>query len=162
MIFCPRLEMEFTSPSNYRNPLDLLRRFVPTPLRTRFRFGRIAVLVDTNDFSLLPMLPLDSASEDFDTFAFRWKLVRDSDVFGHLQEPLVLHTGELTIVGMGPACLLGLDRQRRELFGFIGADVGTKAFQEFLVPFLCRLSTEATEPNLRQISEGINEDAVDA
>jgi hypothetical protein len=148
--------MRFTGPSNYTDPLDLLRRFVPTPLRTRFRVGRIVVLVDTNDFSLLPALPLESASEDFGPDIFNWKLVRDSDAPGTLQEPLVLLTGELTIVAMGPPCLLALDRQRRELACFIGADVDAKSFQEFLVPFLCRMSAEAADPNLREVVESMN------
>jgi len=154
--------MEFTGPPNYADPLDLLRRFVPTPLRTRFRAGRIAVMVDTNDFSLLPTLPLESAAEDFGPDTLHWKLVRDSDVPGELQEPLTLLTGELTIVSMGPPCLLALDHQRRELHCFIGANVGAKAFQEFLVPFLCRLSEEAADPNPREFVEGANKDAVDA
>jgi hypothetical protein len=153
--------MQFAGPSNYTDPLDLLRRFVPTPLRTRFRVGRIAVWVDTNDFSLLPAIPLESASGDFGPDAFKWKLVRDSDVPGVLQEPLVLVTGNLTIVAMGPPCLLALDHQRRELVCFIGADVDSKAFHEFLVPFLCRLSAEAKEPDLREVMS-VNEDTLDA
>jgi len=154
--------MELTSPSPYNDPLDLLRRFVPTPLRTRFRAGRIAVLIDTNDFSLLPTLPLEPVSGNFNACTFNWKLVRDPDVPGHLREPLVLHTGDLTIVTMGPPCLLALDHKRRELVCFIGAEVDTKAFQDFLVPFLCRLSAESLEPALREVVEGVNKDAVDA
>lgn len=153
--------METTSPSNYTDPLDLLRRFVPTPLRTRFRLGAIAVRVDTNDFSLLPTLPLESANGS-DACSVHWRLVRDSDVSGVLQEPMVLLTGELTIVTMGRACLLALDHQRRELVCFIGADVDTKVFQEFLVPYLCRLLAEAKELDLREVFGRVNEDAVDA
>jgi hypothetical protein len=154
--------METTGPSNYTDPLDLLRRFVSTPLRTRFRLGGIAVRVDTNDFSLLPTLPLESADGRSDARSFHWKLVRDSDVSGVLQEPMVLLTGELTIVAMGQACLLALDHQRRELVCFIGADVDAKAFQDFLVPFLCRLSAEEKDPDLRKVVESANEGAVDA
>ena len=154
--------MEFTSPSHYNDPLDLLRRFVQTPLRTRFRAGRIAVLVHTNDFSLLPTLPLEPASGNFDPCTFNWKLVRDSDVRGALREPLVLLTGELTIVTMGPPCLLALDHERRELVCFIGVEVDAKSFQGFLVPFLCRLSVESLEAAVPEIVEGMNKDAVDA
>src|SRR5579864_5024167 len=153
MIFSPRFEMEFNSPSHYNDPLDLLRRFVPTPLRTRFRAGRMAVLVDTNDFSLLPTLPLEPASRNFDLCTFNWKLVRDSDVRGSLREPLVLLTGELTIVTMGPPCLVALDHERRELICFIGAEVDAKAFQDFLVPFLCRLSVESLEAAVPEVVE---------
>ena len=154
--------MELTGLSRYDDPLDLLRRFVPTPLRTRFRAGRMVVLVDTNDFSLLPTLPLESATRNFDPPTLAWKLVRDFDVPGVLREPLVLLTGELTVVTMGPPCLLAIDHKRRELVCFIGAEVDTKAFQDFMVPFLCRLSAETLEPALREVVEGINEDAVDA
>jgi hypothetical protein len=154
--------MEITHPAQYNDPLDLLRRFIPTPLRTRFRAGRIAVLVDTNDFSLLPTLPLESASGNFVSSTFTWKLVRDADVPGLLQNPLVLLTGELTVVTMGPPCLLALDHKLRELVCFIGADIDSKIFQQYLVPFLCRLSAESLEPPAREIVAGINEDTVDA
>ena len=38
----------------YIDPLDLLRRFVPTPLKAVYQFGAVRVIVQTNDFSLLP------------------------------------------------------------------------------------------------------------
>jgi hypothetical protein len=154
--------MQFAHPAQYNDPLDLLRRFIPTPLRTRFRSGRIAVLVDANDFSLLPTLPLESASENFDSCTFTWKLVRDADVPGVLQKPLVLLTGELTVVTMGPPCFLALDHKLRKLVCFIGAEVDSKTFREYLVPFLCRLSAESLEPPVRETVAGINEDTVDA
>src|SRR5271157_4284490 len=43
--------------ANYQDPLDVLRRFTPTPLRTRFCLAAATVVVETNDFSLLPALP---------------------------------------------------------------------------------------------------------
>jgi hypothetical protein len=128
--------------TNYNDPLDPLRRFVPTPLRTRFRLGAFTVKVESNDFSLLPALSLDTASEDFGSSTLTWTLVRDLDAHGLLEAPLTLVTGQLTLVEMGPACVLGFDHERRELFCFIGRDVDTKTFQEYLVPFLCRLSGE--------------------
>jgi hypothetical protein len=147
--------------ANYNDPLDPLRRFVPTPLKTRFRMGALAVMVESNDFSLLPALSLDTASDDSDSSAITWKLVRDFDAPGLLQEPVVLSTGQLTVVGMGPACVLGFDHERRELFCFIGRDVDRKTFQEYLVPFLCRLSGEAAGPNSRVTVDGVREDALD-
>lgn len=148
--------------ANYNDPLDPLRRFVPTPLRTRFRLGAFTVKVESNDFSLLPPLSLDAASVDSDFFCLTWKLVRDLDAHGVLEEPLTLVTGQLTVVGMGPACVLGFDHQRRELFCFIGRDVDTKTFQEYLVPFLCRLSGETAGPCLSETVDGVKEDALDA
>jgi hypothetical protein len=155
--------MTLLDTARYQDPLDALRRFIPTPLRTQFRIGSTTVVVATNDFSLLPALPLADPSHDLDSSSLDWKLVRDSDAQGLLQEPLFLISGQLTIVGMGPACLLGVDHQRRELLGFIGRDVDARTFQEFLVPFLCRLSTEAGETDFLSFPmAGRNRDAADA
>lgn len=133
--------MTLVDSTNYQDPLDALRRFIPTPLRTRFHVGDARITVETNDFTLLPALPLDTASADLAEPDIEWKLVRDLDAPGLLEEPLVLTSGSLTVVGMGTACLLGVDHERRELLCFIGVDVDGGTFQEFLVPYLCRLTT---------------------
>lgn len=146
----------------YEDPLDLLRRFTPTPLRTRFRIAGATVVVETNDFSLLPALPLETFSSGIPPASLDWKLVRDPDARGLLQEPLVLLSGRLTIVAMGAACLLGVDRERRELLCFIGADVDPRTFQEFLVPFLCQLSTQALVFPAPEYASELNEDVADA
>jgi hypothetical protein len=127
------------------DPLDPLRRFIATPLRTRFRVGATRVMVETNDFRLLPELPLDSATEEGESGRLEWKLVRDHDAHGLLQEPLLFTGGALTIASMGPACLVGLDRERGQLLCFIGAEVDGRTFQEVLVPFFCRLTNKAAE-----------------
>ena len=49
----------------------------------------------------------------------------------------------LTVVVMGTGCLLGLDRERRELLAFIGRSIDARTHQEFIVPFLCRMTSEA-------------------
>lgn len=148
--------------ANYQDPLDILRRFTPTPLRTRFRITGATVLVETNDFSLLPALPLETSSTWIPPASLEWKLVRDPDARGRLQEPLVLHSGQLTIVAMGAACLLGVDHERRELVCFIGADVDPRTFQEFLVPVLCRLSAQALETSASEYAPGLSEDVAGA
>jgi hypothetical protein len=144
--------------ATYQPPPDLLRRFVPTPLRTRFRLGASTVVVETNDFSLLPALPLESGADELIPSNLEWKLVRDPDVHGLLQEPLLLTSGQVTLVTMGAACLLGVDHERRELLCFIGAEVDPRTFQEFLVPFLCRLSMELKPPDY---GDGLNGDTAD-
>jgi hypothetical protein len=157
-----RCELSLLDSANYQDPLDLLRRFIPTPYRTRFRVGATSVVVETNDFSLLPELPLELAFDAFFPSTLAWKLVRDADARGLLQEPLHLISGQLTIVAMGAACLLGIDRERRELLGFIGAEVDPRTFHESLVPLLCRLSLEMVETNQEVCVEHLNEDVADA
>jgi hypothetical protein len=137
------------------DPLDPLRRFIATPLRTRFRVGATRVLVQTNDFRLLPELPLDTATQEMRGASLEWKLIRDHDAPGLLDEPLILTGGPLTIASMGPACLVGVDHERGELLSFIGGEVDARTFQEVLVPFFCRLTNEAAES--QKCGEFLNE-----
>lgn len=148
--------------ANYEDPLDVLRRFIPTPLRTRFRVGATTVAVETNDFSLLPELPLETGSGELVPSNVDWKLVRDPEAHGPLQEPLLLASGQITMVVMGAACLVGVDHERRELLCFIGAEVDARTFQDVLVPFLCRLSMEAVEAVSWKSVDGPNDDVPDA
>jgi hypothetical protein len=147
--------------TNYQDPLDLLRRFIPTPLRTRFRVGDSNVTVETNDFTLLPALPLDTAPADAHPADIEWKLVRDLDAPGLLEEPLLLSSSNLTVVGMGTACLLGLDHERRELLCFIGPDVDGRTFQEFLVPYFCRLTNQAAYVDAPELFPGQSSERTD-
>jgi hypothetical protein len=126
----------------YADPLDLLLRFTPTPLKAVYHIDSLRVMVETNDFSLLPKLPLNSSLEKRHEQTLQWKLIRDSATFGLLEQPMLLVSGTMTVVTMGTACLLALDRERRELLGFIGAGVDARTHQEFLIPFLCRLSSD--------------------
>lgn len=128
--------------AHHDDPLDLLRRFVPTPLKTVYRIGQLRVVVRTNDITLLPAFPLGADLDSSGEETFQWKLVRDLDSRGHLGEPVFLTSGALTVVEMGTACLLAVDHERRELLGFVGADVDARTHQEFLVPFLCRMTNE--------------------
>jgi hypothetical protein len=139
------------------DPLDLLHRFIPTPLRTRFRISGQWIVVETNDFALLPALPLETDSGRYGQSDLEWKLVRDPDAPGVLEEPLFLAAGNLTVVSMGTACLVGLDHELRQLLCFIGRGVDSKTFQEFLVPFFCRLTQQNSEDLCRPTVTGPDE-----
>jgi hypothetical protein len=118
--------------------------------------------VETNDFTLLPALPLDTEWDEIRMPSFEWKLIRDLDAPGQLEEPLLLMSGKLTVVSMGTACLLGLDRERGELLCFIGAEVDAGAFQASLVPLFCQLTNEVTGENGNECYEKWNEGNIDA
>jgi hypothetical protein len=134
--------MQRSESSRYNEPLDVLRRFIPTPLRAMYRIQRICVTVETNDFALLPALPLQPELHPREETIVQWKLIRDDDSRSVLEPPRFLTTGNLTVVEMGTACLLGIDHERRELLGFIGAGVDARTYQEFLVPFLCEMAVQ--------------------
>jgi hypothetical protein len=129
--------------ANYVDPPDLLCRFIPTPLRAVYRISSIRVIVETNDFTLLPVLPLDVTLDAPHEQSLLWQLVRDKDSHGLLEEPMLLTSGTLTTVTMGTACLFGLDQEARELLGFIGAEIDARTYHDFVVPFFCRMTDKA-------------------
>jgi len=131
------------SASMCADPLDILRRFVPTPLKAMYRIGATRVMVQTNDFSLIPTLLLGTNFDVTTGWDWEWKLVRDAGTSGPLESPMVLTSEALTVVEMGTACLLGVDYERRELLAFIGEDIDARTYQEFLVRFFCRMTNEA-------------------
>ena len=127
---------------HYVDTLDLLRRFIPTPLKGVFRVGSVHVTVRTNDITLLPALPLEADFEALGVKSLEWRLIRDADSPGLLEPPLFITSGALTIVGMGPACLIGVDREKRELLACIGRAIGTRTHQDFLIPLFSELISE--------------------
>jgi len=144
----------------YRDPLDLLRRFVPTPLKARYRVGSLPVIVETNDFSLLPTFPLETDSENAGAPTLEWKLIRDADAQDAVESPKILKTPSLTLIEMGPSCLIGIDHERRELLGFIGANVDAGTYREFILPLLCQVtrnefSTDGLATSLAWKEKGI-------
>jgi hypothetical protein len=137
--------------SGYADPIDILRRFIPTPLKAVYQFGAVQALVQTNDFSLLPPASFAASLTRNAQRDFAWVLIRDEDASGPLQLPFMLTSGPLTIVQMGPACVAGVDKERRELVAFIGSEVHARAHQEFLVPLFCRLSNEVAPNRLSTV-----------
>jgi len=139
------------------DPLDLLRRFVATPLKAIYRIGGVRVMVQTNDFTLLPTLPSGASLDVTGNWDLEWKLVRDVDARGPLQPSITVDCRALTVVQMGSACLLGLDHERRELLAFIGADVDAHTHQDFLVPLLCQMTKEASAAERFSVPAGVEE-----
>lgn len=128
--------------AQYADPLDLLRRFIPTPWKAVYGIGMVRVGLQTNDITLLPTLPLTADLEVPRGQSVEWRLVRDWDSPAPLEAPIFLSCGALTIVSMGPACLLGIDHEKREIVGFIGTAVDARTHQEVLIPLLLQLTQE--------------------
>ena len=135
--------MSTVAPVFYKDPLDLLRRFAPTPLKAEVNLEIANVVLETNDLSFLPSLSRLSTAE-ISTKSCIWKIVRDVDVRGTTLEASIVMAGNLIVYSMGPACLIGADRERGEILAFIGRDVDTHSFQEAILPALCRLTEFVT------------------
>jgi hypothetical protein len=126
--------------TSYRDPLDLLCRFAPTPLKTNVRFEFAHVFLETNDLSFFPSLPVLSPSTSSSSKPCLWKIVRDLDVRLKIAEASIVMAGSLIVYLMGPACVIAADRERKEILAFIGIEVDARIFQEAILPALCRLT----------------------
>jgi hypothetical protein len=132
-------------PVSYTHPLDLLRRFAPTPLKAHVHLEFASVLLETNDLSFLPSLSslgLPAAMPCAQLCL--WKIVRDVDVRGKTGEASIVMAGNVIAYSMGPPCLIGADREHREILAFIGLDVDARFFQDSILPALCRLTEFVT------------------
>lgn len=130
----------------YPEPPDLLKRFVPTPLRANLRFGDVEVLAQTNDSSILNVLRQYEDHRSAPHQPFVWTLVRDS-VEALLLQPTLIHRGQVTFVNMGRACVIAIDHDTRELFGFLGTAVDEAAFAIDVLPLLRELTQGPFETN---------------
>jgi hypothetical protein len=128
---------------SYRDPLDLLRRFAPTPLQAHVYLEFANVLMETNDLSFLSSLSQLGVREPSSQTCL-WKMVRDVDVRGAIVEASIVMAGSLIVYSRGPACLIGADRERGEILAFIGRDVDARPFQDAILPTLIRLTRFVT------------------
>ena len=133
----------------YRDSLDLLHRFAPTPLTGFLQLDCANVTLETNDLRFLPAAtaPRVSATSRIDDqprSSCLWKIVRDADVGQELAEVTALLSDDLVVYSMGPACIVAADRTRREVLAFIGVSVDARAYQLTILPTLYRLTEFVT------------------
>jgi hypothetical protein len=134
----------------YSDPLDLLWRFVPTPHVSAFHVGDFRVCVESNYPAILGLLDQTQCREPVvNDCTFLWRIIRDSAVAGGTAPPAILADGDLTFVNMGPAFLVAVDRQRKELLGFVGTGVSNSEFEETVVPLLVRLTLNDSDDATR-------------
>jgi hypothetical protein len=130
----------------YCHPLDVLRRFMPSPLKTLVKFEKEIILVETNDSSLLRQFGyfVSQSSPAFSP-AFHWKLLQDADVRGKPAEATIVMAGSLLVANMGPACIAGIDLEQKELLAFIGCEVDLHDYQNYVFPILSGLTQFAMD-----------------
>jgi hypothetical protein len=135
--------------ASYCDPLDLLRRFVATPLKACISLESARVVLETNDLSFFPssISTTPPAAADPTLSSCRWKVVRDVDTHQELAEASTVIAGDLLVYSMGPACIIAADRYRKEILAFIGGGVDSCAFRESILPVLLRLTEFVTLPS---------------
>jgi hypothetical protein len=129
---------------------DLLRRFIATPHTFCIGVGENSVRLETNDLALLA----DFQSEVQQLpLGYSWKLIRD-DVTGRGDETTVIVSGSLIVVLLGTVTLVIVDRDRRQVLGFVASDVHAGNFLNRLSSILAESMSLPTETYDRQSVSG--------
>lgn len=135
--------MNAEKPRQYQDAPDLIRRFVPTPFRATLRIGIAEVLVESNDPAMIEVLAGIESASSLWPHSFRWKIVYDKDAPSELSDAMSISCGQVVVVSMGTACLIGVDQARNELVGFLGCTADSPAFRDTIVPVLVGLTRDA-------------------
>jgi hypothetical protein len=130
--------------SSYHDSCDPLWRLAPTPLNLRICIGRLAVLVESNDHKLLANLAEMNAEKSSNAGStFLWRIIRDPETGGEIEPVTLIVDGDLSFLKMGTGVFAGVDKERKELLGFVGTGVSECAFQESVAPLFVQLTMEA-------------------
>jgi hypothetical protein len=131
---------------------DLLRRFVAVPNSSVFRIGSTYARLETNDPSLADTIQSatvcrenSNAQEDSD-----WKLIRDEQAPCGGKEVSVLSATPIGTVLLGPGTVIAVDRERREVLGFIAPDISVEEFTAIALPLILSLLDSTPNTQLTQ------------
>ena len=147
--------MPGTEINAYLDERDPLWRLAPAHFNQKICIGRLHVLVESNDPRLLGIL----ANMDLEKFSnaeptFLWKLIRDPEAGGEIELAAVLVDRDLSFLRMGLGVFAGVDKERRELLGFVGTSVSDQAFREFVVRAFVELTLDPTNDGARIAPSG--------
>jgi len=117
---------------------DLLRRFVPAPHVSNVFAGDTCVRLETNDPSIVAAMPNVTASsaEENAEVSYFWKLIRDEEAPCGGREVTIFSFGPLSTLLLGAGTVIAVDRERREVLGFIAPDVGAKELVTSWLPLI--------------------------
>lgn len=123
---------------------DLLQRFVPVPHACSLIAGDIHLQLETNDPSIVTaMRSVASPASKNEKASYSWKLIRDNKAPRGRREVTILTSGALSTLLLGAGTIIAIDRQRREVLGFIASDVSAQEFVTILLPLITELSRES-------------------
>ena len=120
---------------------DLLRRFVPAPHVCNVFVGDTCARLETNDPSIVAAMPSVTASSSYENaeVSYFWKLIRDDEAPCGGGEVTIFSSGPLTTLLLGTGTVIVIDRERREVLGFIASDVGAKELVTSWLPVILNL-----------------------
>lgn len=134
-----------TAPTDYTSHApDLLKRFVPLPFEGAFAISDVDVWIKTNDPAILELLTPFLAQPRQNQTEFKWSLIRDSEAPLEIERLTIVKCGRLAVANLGPACLIGVDYDRRELVAFLGLDPRASKLRDIVLPLLTTLTVETS------------------
>jgi hypothetical protein len=136
-------------------PIDLLKRFTPTPFEVTFELSGATIHLATNSDVMRDRLRMfqPSAKAESQRNAWSlWRIVVEPEGEAYDESPSVhrLSHGELAIVRVGHTSFLAYDRQARQGISFISENLvrNEKIFSQCFLPVLMSLLNESREPSL--------------
>jgi hypothetical protein len=136
-------------------PIDLLKRFTPTPLEVAFELSGTTIRLATNSDlmrdRLRMFLPSAQAESQCNARVF-WRIVVEPEREARDESPGVhrMSHGGLAFVRLGHRSFLAYDRQARQGISFISETLvrNDKMFSQYLLPALMSLLNESIEASL--------------
>ena len=125
---------------------DLLRRFVAAPHFSRFCIGGTSARLETNDpilASTIQGATVCCETEHAEGVS-HWKLIRDEQAPCGGREVSVLSAGPIGTLLLGAGTVIAVDRERREVLGFIAPDISEEEFATIVVPLIVNLLNSRT------------------
>ncbi len=120
---------------------DLLRRFVETPYAVGFGSGDATVRIESNEFAIVNNMHSTMVSQGgFETEILNWRLIRDEEAPCDGKDLTILTAGAVTTLLAGTGTIIAIDHERREVLGFIAANVSAEEFVTSLLPVILKLS----------------------
>jgi hypothetical protein len=137
--------------SNGTSAPDLLRRFVPAPHVCNLFAGGSCVRLETNDPSIVTAMRSVTAPSPNENgrVSYSWKLIRDEEGPSGGREITILSSGPLSTLLLSMGTVIAIDRERREVLGFIAPDVSAEEFVSSWLPLITQLLV-ATESGVSQ------------
>lgn len=122
---------------------DLLRRFVGTPYAVSFVSGEATIRIESNEFAIVNKLHgAMVVQQGFETELSTWKLIRDEAAPCDEKELTLMSAGALTLLMSGTGTVIAVDRDRREVLGFLAPNVSADEFVTALLPIILKLSQQ--------------------
>jgi hypothetical protein len=136
-------------------PIDLLKRFTPTPFEVTFELSGATIHLTTNSEVMRDRLRMFQPSAKAESQRHEWPLWRivvEPEGEAYDESPSVhrLSHGELAFVRVGHTSFLAYDRQARQGISFISENLvrNEKMFIQCFLPALMSLLNESREASL--------------